>query len=47
MLVLAVLVAVAAAVQTLDVRAAGEFAWVRAAARMALALLAIGTVREA
>ncbi|MCY0994491.1 hypothetical protein OV203_45630 [Nannocystis sp. ILAH1] len=55
-LVLAVLVAVAAAVQTLDVRAAGELAWVRAAARMALthavpaaalALLAIWTVREA
>ncbi|MFY0532304.1 hypothetical protein [Nannocystis pusilla] len=55
LLVLAVLVAVAAALQTLDVRAAGELAWVRAAARMALAhavlaaalaLLAIGTVRE-
>lgn len=56
LLALAVLVAVAAAMQTLDVRAAGELAWVRAAARMALAhvvvavalaLLAIWTVREA
>ncbi|WP_256254124.1 hypothetical protein [Nannocystis exedens] len=42
--------------QALDVRAAGELVWVRAAARMALthvvptvalALLAIGSVREA
>jgi len=55
LLLLAGLVAAATAVQTLDVRAAGELVWVRAAARMArtlvvpvvaLALLAIWSARE-
>ncbi|MDC0666282.1 hypothetical protein [Nannocystis radixulma] len=55
LLLLAVLVAAAMAVQALDVRGVGEFVWVRAAARLALtfvvpavalALLAIWSARE-
>lgn len=55
LLLLAVLVAAAMAVQALDIRAVGEFVWVRAAARLALtfvvpalalALLAIWSARE-